>query len=95
MLDPNPHGYRLRARSHLHRRRWPERTVRYRTVQTHLATWLDLIERLAAPIPPPRRHRHRYPTSVSLARYGVEVTLRNETETRRAAITRRETLSRA
>jgi len=30
------------SRTATHRRRQPERSVRYRTVQTHLATWLEL-----------------------------------------------------
>ena len=30
------------ARTAVYRRRRPERTVLYRTVQTHLATWLEL-----------------------------------------------------
>jgi hypothetical protein len=43
VLDPNPMPAPCApARTAVYRRRRPERTVRYRTVQTPLATWLEL-----------------------------------------------------
>jgi len=47
-----------RARRKCRKPRHPEHTLLYRTIAENFETWLELIERIAALVPPPRTHRH-------------------------------------